>query len=96
MLSPAASRSARGKNWARPRDASARSWPSPDMMGTWTARVQVLRALGAGLVVEENAQLFQEDEALADILGDVSASNGEVLARMRICSNPQRIMVSST
>lgn len=53
---------------------------------------QVKRAIGS-LLIDENAGLFEEVAALADILGDVQLSTSALLSRQNLCSNPQRRMV---
>ncbi|KXZ41327.1 hypothetical protein GPECTOR_549g560 [Gonium pectorale] len=57
-------------------------------------RDEIRRALG-GSLLDENATLFAEAGALADILGDVQLDNAALLARQALCSNPQRSMVES-
>eukprot|EP00955_Chlamydomonas_euryale_P082688 363759-Chlamydomonas_euryale.AAC.7 len=54
--------------------------------------VQVKRAIG-WTRTEDNAGLFAEAEALAEILGDVQLSNTQLQERQRLLSNPQRGLV---
>ena len=57
-------------------------------------RDEVKHALGRSLI-EGNESLFDEAEALADILGTVQLSTSAVLQRQKLCSNPNRSMVGS-
>lgn len=54
--------------------------------------MQIKRAVGGG-VVDENEALFQEANALAEILGDVHQNTEALIARRNLCSNPERAMV---
>lgn len=55
--------------------------------------LQIRRAVGARLI-DDNEALFQEANALAEILGDVHQSTEALVARRNLCSNPERTMVS--
>ena len=56
---------------------------------------QVRRSIGVA-VIEENDSIFQEANALSEILGDVQTSTNAVMQRHRLCMNPQRNMASWT
>eukprot|EP00798_Chlamydomonas_sp_ICE-L_P005805 gene5805-6090_t len=57
-------------------------------------RDEVKRAIGSS-IIEENESLFTEADALAQILGDVQLSTGDLMERHNLCANPQRQLVES-
>jgi hypothetical protein len=58
------------------------------------ASIQVKRIIGSELV-DANQTLYDEASAYADILGEVQLRTEQILARQRLCTNPQRKLVRS-